>query len=1201
MTPRLTVVVPVHNVEQHLEECLRSVAEQTLDALDVVMVDVTDGDADHAPEIARRFAANDRRFRLVRAARPDALGVGHARNAGARQADPRTTYLAFLDGDDTLPPRTYEKLVTRLDRSGADLATTAAAQVTTTATTTHITRDGALLADRSATNKVFRRTFWDRHALTFPEDVRHEDGAVTIPAHFLAEAVDVLPERERDRHQPHPRPATRRRTDVQDLRDRFAAVDGVSRFLAGTSTSMSASTPTHKREALKREYDRSILSGDLLDCAGALPMAGPEYREVFMDRARDFLARVDPSLHGELPVGLRITCHLIREGRLDDLLAALAHEERNHAGFTVAGPPLRRRAEIPDGARAGGTIRLPYDVAALSAADLPVRSRLLETRWQDGKLVLRGYAYIQNLDASAKRRSLKTAVLTSGRRKLLVPLRTVPVPEATDTSRQEQHCYDWSGFEITVDPKRLRRGGRWTAGRWRLGVTVATSGVVRTTEVHAGDTGSGASPVPHPLGDGLRLVPCFEDGRLRLSVEPVEVRLTGHHAVDDDTVEVLAVNSGTEQPRTLLLTHRASGAFLEYPAVCRPAGSAGKPGSVVTARFSLTDLATARATATTPAPADGTGSGTDGPAGASPGASATWDVAFTLADGSTRIAVGPSLSPGRYALGTDPLLGGLHRELVLGVTAAGDLELRDRTLRAVADQVGLQADGSLLIEGELPARTPEGAELVLRHGTHRAEAAFPVTADGDRFSVTVRPAEAAPTEGHWYLHLRTGSAENTDVTGETPVHVAPCAFPSLPLPLPVPTQLPDADRALTLDRRCHDQLFLDAGPTVAPEDRGPYRGRLLRERHYPQARARTLRDTVLYSSFDGRQYSDSPRAVHEELVRRGAALDHLWVVGDARVQLPPTARAVTHGSAAWHEALARSRHLVTNTHLPAWFERREGQRVVQTWHGTPVKRIGQDLAGTLCADLAHLWPQPRRGHQWDVLISPNPYSTPLLRQALGYDGEVVETGLPRTDLLFADDRDKLAEEVRTRLGLPADKRVVLYAPTQRDDRAYDDCHYRLDLALDLAAAESALAADHVLLVRAHPLVADRVPVNGGGFARDVSGYPDLAELLLIADVLVTDYSSVMADFANTGRPMLFLTPDLDRYRDTVRGFYLDFEAQAPGPLLRSTDDLIGALRDLDSVIRRSAESYARFHTAFCPLDDGSAASRVADLLFSDQG
>ncbi|MDJ0345720.1 bifunctional glycosyltransferase family 2 protein/CDP-glycerol:glycerophosphate glycerophosphotransferase [Streptomyces sp. H10-C2] len=1187
MTPRLTVVVPVRNVEQYLEECLLSVAEQTLDGLEVVMVD--NGSADHGPEIAQRFADRDPRFRLVRMQQQGTeAGTGKARNTGTRHADPRTTYLAFLNGDDLLPPRAYERLVALLDRSGSDIATGNVYRLTSrgrsqarqqrgmreTVRGTHITRDLTLLADRTVSNKVFRRTFWDEHALVFPEGVHFEDAPVTIRAHFLAEAVDVLHEHVVHRRI-HEGLDTRRRTDVKGLRDRVAAVDGVSRFLArpGASPGLGASpgpgnTPW---SAYKRDYDRSVLADDLLSCARVLPMAGPEYREVFLDRVRDFLTRVDPALHGELPVELRITWHLVREGRLGELLTVLAHQERNASGFTVAGPPLRRRAELP--AEGGGTIRLPRATTALSAGDLPVRARLLESRWEDGKLVLTGYAYIRNLDASSRRRSLKTAFLTSGRRKLLLPLRNVPCPEATDTSGQEQHCYDWSGFEITVDPKRLRRGERWVAGQWRLGIAVATSGVVRQAAVRAGDSGSGASPLPHALGKGLRLVPWFKDGRLKLSVEPVMVRLTGHRALDDDGVELIAANSGDQQPRTLRLTHQASGTAFDYPAVCRPAGPAG---SVITVRLSLADLAGTRPTIA------------DGPQGVIDGATETWDAVFTLPDGrNPRIVLDRPVPPGRYGLGTDPRLGGIHRELVFEAGPAGNLALRDRTPQPLADRVVRRPDGSLLIEGDLPPATPAGAELVLKHGTHRAEAVFPVTADGDRFRVTVQPADAAPCEGRWYLHLR---AAETDA----PMRVAPAAFPALPLSL----ALPYGGRALALNRRHHDQLILDAGPAVPPEDHGPYRRRLLRERHYPQARGRELRDSVLYSSFDGRQYSDSPRAVHEELVRRGAALDHLWVVGDARVQLPPTARAVIHGSAAWHEALARSRHLVTNTHLPAWFQRREGQRVVQTWHGTPVKRIGQDLAGTLCADLSHLWPQPRRGHQWDVLISPNPYSTPLLRQALGYDGEVAETGLPRTDVFFADDRDKLAEEVRSRLGLPPGKRVVLYAPTQRDDQAYDERHYKLDLALDLAAAESALAADHVLLVRAHPLVADRVAVNGSGFARDVSGHPDLAELLLIADVLVTDYSSAMADFANTGRPMLFLTPDLDHYRDTLRGFYLDFEAQAPGPLLHSTADLIGALRDLDAVTRHSADNYAQFQAAFCPLDDGLAASRVADLLLS---
>ncbi|MEU3464569.1 glycosyltransferase family 2 protein [Streptomyces sp. NPDC006733] len=662
MTPRLTVVVPVHRAEQYLEDCLRSVAEQTLDALDVVMVD--DGPADRTPETARRFAADDRRFRLVRAGRPGTRGLGHARNTGAGQADPRTAYLAFLDGDETLPPRWYEKLVARLDRSGADLAAVLPPGVASGVASGGASGGaGAVLpADRSAANRVFRRAFWDRHALAFPEDVHHEDSAVTIRAHVLAGAVDVLHEHRDDRARPIPHPA-----DVQDLRDRFTALDGIGRFL---------DTTPHRRL-----HDRSVLTEELPGCVAALPPACPEYREVLMDRARDFLARVDPALLAELPVGQRIRYHLVREGRLDDLLAVLAHEEENGDGFTVAGTPFRRRAEFPAGP-GGGAIRLPYGVAALSAADLPVRSRLLEARRQDGKLVLRGYAYIRNLDASTRRRSLKTAFLASGRRRLLLPLRTVPAPEATYASGQERHCYDWSGFEITVDPARLRRGGRWSAGEWRLGVTVATAGVVRTAEVLAGASGSAAAPAPLPLDDRTRLVPCFGTGGLRLVVEPVDVRLTGHQALGEDAVELLAANSGKEQPRTLRLTHRPSGTLLEYPAVCRPVGPATAPGSVVTSRFSLADLAAAR---TAPGAA----------------ASVVWDVAFTLADGSTRIAVGPPAPGGVYVSGPG-------RELVLGSTPAGDLELWDRTPRP-ADAPDGPADAPLLLGGELPVMPAEGA------------------------------------------------------------------------------------------------------------------------------------------------------------------------------------------------------------------------------------------------------------------------------------------------------------------------------------------------------------------------------------------------------------------------------------------------------------------------------------------------------------
>jgi CDP-glycerol glycerophosphotransferase len=125
-----------------------------------------------------------------------------------------------------------------------------------------------------------------------------------------------------------------------------------------------------------------------------------------------------------------------------------------------------------------------------------------------------------------------------------------------------------------------------------------------------------------------------------------------------------------------------------------------------------------------------------------------------------------------------------------------------------------------------------------------------------------------------------------------------------------------------------------------------------------------------------------------------------------------------------------------------------------------------------------------------------------------------------------------------------------------------------------------------------------VPETADGFVRDVSAYPDGTELLLAADVLVTDYSSLMFDYANTGRPMLFFTYDLDLYRDEVRGFYFDFLERAPGPLLRTSDELGEALAGIDDVVARYADRYAAFAAEFCELDDGNAAARVVDCVFA---
>jgi CDP-glycerol glycerophosphotransferase len=393
-------------------------------------------------------------------------------------------------------------------------------------------------------------------------------------------------------------------------------------------------------------------------------------------------------------------------------------------------------------------------------------------------------------------------------------------------------------------------------------------------------------------------------------------------------------------------------------------------------------------------------------------------------------------------------------------------------------------------------------------------------------------------------------------------------------------------------------VVLFVGRDLEPGERGRRQQRRLRSTVYAPAREAPLRDAVVYTSFGGRQYSDNPRLIHEELVRRGLPLEHLWVVRDARCRVPETADVVRASSREHYEALARARFVVDNDHFPDWFERRPDQTCLQTWHGTPLKQLGFDVSNLRNAVRRFEVGWDRHVVNWQYVLSPNRFTTPILRRAYAIEGEMLETGYPRNDVLAGAGLDARTREVRSRLGLPDGARVVLYAPTYRDDVRDSRGRFRLEPALDVERLRAAVDDDTILLFRKHHYCVDPVPATPDGFVRDVSDYPDGTELMLAADVLVTDYSSMMFDFANTGRPMLFFTYDLDAYRDEIRGFYFDFAAQAPGPLLRTNDELADALRDLDGVVAAHADRYREFSASFCELDDGHAAARVVDAVFS---
>ncbi len=399
------------------------------------------------------------------------------------------------------------------------------------------------------------------------------------------------------------------------------------------------------------------------------------------------------------------------------------------------------------------------------------------------------------------------------------------------------------------------------------------------------------------------------------------------------------------------------------------------------------------------------------------------------------------------------------------------------------------------------------------------------------------------------------------------------------------------------------RLVIEVGPALARYERGRIRRRLLRDLYYRAQRLLPASQSVLFMSFDGKSCTDNPRGVADELRRRGDRREHLWVVNDWAVPVPAGASAVLTGSASYFAAIGRSRYLIANDHMPQPYRPRRGQRYVQTWHGTPLKRLGYDIASPSFASGSRYFDFLANDVAlWDLLISPNPFSTPILRQAFKYSGEVSESGYPRNDALLAMVSDEaVLGQVRERLGIQAGKRVAMYVPTWRDNQHDGTGRYGLDFQLDLTAAADRLADEYVLLIRGHHLMEGwiRAASTRPGFVIDVTRYPDINELLAVTDVLVTDYSSVMFDFAPTGRPMVFFTYDLVQYRDQLRGFYFDFEKEAPGPLLATSAELVAALADLDAVAARFRDAHAAFTVRFCPLDDGKAGARACDRIFKD--
>lgn len=1114
----VSVVVPVYNVEAYLGECLDSILAQTHQRLDIVVVD--DGSPDASIDIARRYAARDRRVRIIE--QPNA-GLGAARNTGVRHA--RGQMLCFVDSDDTIPEDAIETMLRSLVSSGSDFAvgslvrdTVDGRQMPPWAKKLHATtRRGLVFADEPdvlknvfAWTKLYRTDFFRRVVREFPDGI-YEDQVPAARA-YLHGTFDILKDvvcywRIRD----DGTSITQQKSTMKDLVGRWGMLDQLAEEM-------------HDAPAdLVRAWQVKTIGFDMRPYYEQVPRTPVEYWDFLHGRVRDFLDAVGYDVLAEVPVSDRLLAAATYHGHRDDLAELV--QRRESQTWKVPGRVVDGRAEVDPDYFADLALEADGVVTPLEL-DAEVRTRTEQVTLDDGVLTVRGSAHLTNVSTSARSdvRLRLFSVDRAGHR-IEARVEQVDEPRIDAIAKDPWNEHAQSGFVATVDLSKLAPVTQ------TFEVELTVDGFTRT------------GPLTRPEGRGRGRVPVFdalgEDGRWCVDRQHPDLLL---RRLTNNRVPV----HGTTADGTVLELDLGRG-VIGRGALVAASGRTSVPGEVrhedgrTTVRFDL-------------------GLQRDVPR--------SWTFLLDRGRGeaSSRLSWAPSardLNFVRSDLGR------------FAVTQFGNLTLDSGPLVAEVTAVRPVDDG-VEVTGWLTTTSAEPVGAFLACGGVRTEPVEVVADDRGEFQVVLPLVDqhggALPAGPLHEVVLETDGSAGVVKNG--------VAFLST---LPAEHQRADIRVEVVCTSTGGPGLVLRA--PFAEDARGRRAQRALQESY--RAEARPLQDAALFEAFNGRAVGDSPLALSRELHRVEPATAQYWSVADLRTPVPSWATPLLRHSREWYEALGRCRLLVNNNNWPWYFGKRPGQQYVQTWHGTPLKRIGNHVPDANLS-ITYRRLMEREARSWDLLLAQNDYSAQIFPEAFGYDGEVLVAGYPRNDSLVDGPADRTRQAVRERLGVDGEDRVLLYAPTWRDNLRTGTSYGRVSY-LDAGK----LPAGTVVLYRGHANTASAMS-DLGERVIDVTRHPDVNELMLAADVLVTDYSSIMFDFSVLRRPIYFLVPDLELYSGTTRGFYRDLRDIAPGPLCAGTAELVEALAA--DYWAAHAGDYDAFVTEFTPHDDGAAAARVVERI-----
>lgn len=367
---------------------------------------------------------------------------------------------------------------------------------------------------------------------------------------------------------------------------------------------------------------------------------------------------------------------------------------------------------------------------------------------------------------------------------------------------------------------------------------------------------------------------------------------------------------------------------------------------------------------------------------------------------------------------------------------------------------------------------------------------------------------------------------------------------------------------------------------------------------------------IIFESYMGRSYACSPKAIYEEMISNPKYKDFklIWAFKDVKsyINLPKLKKAtlVKHGSKEYYNYYSKAKYWITNSRLLEHIKKKDNQIYVQCWHGTPLKRLGHDILtetkNALNTKNELIKKYDDDAKRYTYMLSPSKFTTEKLTSAFNLkelhdDNIVIEEGYPRNDFLINHKKSDI-NKIKKELSIPKNKKVILYAPTWRDDQHTSGVGYTYKTEADFSYLKDKLEEEYIILFRAHYFVANSFDFSKyENFVYDVSKVDDINDLYIISDVLITDYSSVFFDYANLKRPLIFFMYDLEYYEKDLRGFYIDLD-ELPGDIVKEEKDIVDILKNIEKYNKKHSTKYSKFNKKYNYLDDGNASSRVIEKI-----